>query len=429
MQKDLLKYTQELDGYQVVGWKALVDRCVVLDDMTALQRLAVRRNAKATLNVWIERSAPHRCPECGCETVSVYAGRERIVRGLPVCNIPTVIHVTSHRTYCPDCGRRHQESLPFLSHPKARVTKQLERTIMALRGEMSISAISDYYDLDWNTVKNIEKRRLAEKYAHVPLNKVNAIGIDEIQAFPSARGGQQYVTVVRDLETGDVLHVTDGKGSAVLADFGKEIHRWRRRIKYVCMDMSNAYAKWVREYLPKAQVVYDHFHVIKAMNDKLDAVRRRTMNQMETGIKSSIKGCRRILTANESSLDAAGRSRLAELRATFSELSDVHAMKEMLRGIYSFASIEYSARLLLEDWCETARATQVPELEAMARTITEHMEGILGYWRFDGASNASTEGFNNKIRWLITQAYGLRDREYFKLKVFSLPTLKTSKSL
>ena len=27
-------------------------------------------------------------------------------------------------------------------------------------------------------------------------------------------------------------------------------------------------------------------------------------------------------------------------------------------------------------------------------------------------------GFNNKIRWLIKQAYGFRDREYFKLKIY-----------
>ena len=27
------------------------------------------------------------------------------------------------------------------------------------------------------------------------------------------------------------------------------------------------------------------------------------------------------------------------------------------------------------------------------------------------------EGFNNKIRWLIKQAYGFRDRKYFKLNI------------
>ena len=36
-------------------------------------------------------------------------------------------------------------------------------------------------------------------------------------------------------------------------------------IECVCMDMSNAYGKWVRENLPGVPVIYDHFHVIKAI--------------------------------------------------------------------------------------------------------------------------------------------------------------------
>ena len=31
------------------------------------------------------------------------------------------------------------------------------------------------------------------------------------------------------------------------------------------MNMSNAYGKWVRENLPGVPVIYDHFHVIKAI--------------------------------------------------------------------------------------------------------------------------------------------------------------------
>lgn len=65
----------------------------------------------------------------------------------------------------------------------------------------------------------------------------------------------------------------------------------------------------------------------------------------------------------------------------------------------------------------------------MAETIEKHLDGILGYWKHDGAGNAKTEVFNNKIRWLIRQAYGFRDREYLKLKVYALPETNTSKSL
>ena len=48
---------------------------------------------------------------------------------------------------------------------------------------------------------------------------------------------------------------------------------------------------------------------------------------------------------------------------------------------------------------------------------------------FPHISNAKMEGFNNKIRWLIKQAYGFRDREYFKLKIYQLPEISSSKEI
>ena len=45
-----------------------------------------------------------------------------------------------------------------------------------------------------------------------------------------------------------------------------------------------------------------------------------------------------------------------------------------------------------------AEATQIPEVKAMAKTIRNHMKGILGYWKLGGATNASMEGLNGKVR-------------------------------
>lgn len=428
--KDVVEYTQCLDGFQVARLEVMESGGIDGEGLSDLARLSVRDGSKRTLNVWVERRGPCRCPVCGSRDVSEYAGRERAVRGLMEGSCPTVIHFTPHPVYCRACRARKTERVPFLSRPKARLTEALERTVVALRSEMTISAIADYYDLDWETVKDTEKRALARDYADVPLDKVTAIGIDEIQAFPGARGAaNQFVTVARELGTGAVLCVADGKGSEALREFGERLAPFRGNVEFVCMDMSNAYEKWAREFLPGAEVVFDHFHLVKAMNEKVNSVRRRAAAGMDAELRKAVKGCRRILTANAESLDGDGKARLAAVRSAFGELSDAYAMKEMLRGIYSFASIEYSARLLFEDWCETARMTKVPELEAMARTIESHIEGILGYWRHGGASNASSEGFNTKIRRLIQQAYGLRDREYFRLKVFALPKQKPRRGL
>ena len=65
----------------------------------------------------------------------------------------------------------------------------------------------------------------------------------------------------------------------------------------------------------------------------------------------------------------------------------------------------------------------------MAKTLRDKIVGIISFWTFRHISNASMEGFNNKIRWLIKQAYGFRDSEYFKLKIYQLPEISSVKEL
>ena len=61
------------------------------------------------------------------------------------------------------------------------------------------------------------------------------------------------------------------------------------------------------------------------------------------------------------------------------------------------------------------------QLHKMVKSILQHWDGILGFWRFGNMTNASMEGFNNKVRTMLRQAYGYRDLEYMRLKIFNLP--------
>ena len=104
-------------------------------------------------------------------------------------------------------------------------------------------------------------------------------------------------------------------------------------------------------------------------------------------------------------------------------------MKGALRSIYHMAKNDFQAEAAFKNWCSIARKTEINELTAMAKTIENNISGIIAYWKTDALSNAGMEGFNNKIRWLIRQAYGFRDREYFKLKIFQLPEISNSKEI
>lgn len=136
-----------------------------------------------------------------------------------------------------------------------------------------------------------------------------------------------------------------------------------------------------------------------------------------------------MLLRNEDDLDSKGAEDLERIREINGDLADAHMLKERLRAIYATAKNGFDAYCLLRGWCAAADATGVPELAAMAKTIRSHIKGILGYWKLDGATNASMEGFNGKVRWLIKQAYGFRDFKYFRLKIFDLPSTDIRKRL
>ena len=427
--RPIRKYTQALDGFQVVREELFTTKCLV-ESPSKIAQLSLRRRQESKIVLHVERTdGTYKCPHCGGVQTHAYKLRERKVNGVPDAFVPVEIVFSVHRLYCPNCGNTWIERVPFLSKPTSRSTRQLEKTIVALRGDMSIKSLAVSLGLSWGRVKKVEKDYLAKKYAHIPLKGVEALTIDEICVFHSGPVERKFMTVVRNAETGDVLFVGDGRDADSLKPFEKRLCRWRKKIKYVCMDMSTSYSKWVKDFIPDAQIVYDHFHVVKAMNDKTDKVRKRTMNKQDADLKKIIKGQRRTLTKNHENLSAEERDRLKEIRETFSELADVYAMKEMLRGVYSFTENAWAAELLLDDWCETARKTEVPELISMAKSIEQHKDGILGYWRFGKACNSGAEGFNTKIRWLLKQAFGYRDREYLRLKIYALPDTQTNREL
>ncbi len=251
------------------------------------------------------------------------------------------------------------------------------------------------------------------------------MGIDEV--YLGRKFG--FITVVRDLENGTVLFVGKGKGGAALEPFKSRLRRRTKQIEAVAIDMSNAYAAWLMEVLPKSEIVYDHFHVIKLMNERMDKLRRSTMNKLEEGQKKELKGKRYLLLRNQENLSSQAKQDLKQLRCQYKDLDIASLMKEYLRNIYKIADSVSTARKAFTLWCEKAEVSAVNCLKQMAKTVRKRMEGLLAFWKHDRMTNASQEGFNNKIGWLTRQAYGYRDETFLHLKIYDLPNLSTRKEL
>jgi transposase len=58
-------------------------------------------------------------------------------------------------------------------------------------------------------------------------------------------------------------------------------------------------------------------------------------------------------------------------------------------------------------------------LQKFARTLEEHRDGILAFYDYC-ISTGPLEGINNKIKTMKRQAYGFRDKAFFKLRILGL---------
>src|SRR5437870_8844219 len=114
----------------------------------------------------------------------------------------------------------------------------------------------------------------------------------------------QYFTLVLYITSGTVVYLGDGKGVAALTAFWPRLRAARAKIRAVATDMGKPYIRAVRDHLPHAVHVFDHFHVIKLFNDKLSALRRELYHQAQSDHERAIlKGTRWLLLKNPENLD------------------------------------------------------------------------------------------------------------------------------
>jgi transposase len=361
-----------------------------------------------------------RCSACGSDDLWTQGGIDRTFRTVPIGNKPVLLQFRVPRLRCFDCGLVRQAKLGF-ADPKKHYTRAFERYALQLSRRMTIKDVAEHLQVSWDTIKDIQARNLKRRFGQPKLHKLKEIAIDEI----AIGKGHHYLTVVLNLRSGAVVFVGDGKGADALVPFWRRLRRARAKVKAVATDMSPAYTRAVRDHLPHAVHVFDHFHVIKLFNDKLSALRRELYYQLSsTTDRQLLKGTRWLLLKNPENLDPKRNEhqRLQEALRLNEPLATAYYLKEDLRQIWQ-QSCKRLARRVLRDWLARARASGIAMLVRFAATLAAHQEGILNYYNYP-ISTGPLEGTNTKIQAMKRQAYGFRDKAFFKLKILGIHETK-----
>jgi transposase len=261
------------------------------------------------------------------------------------------------------------------------------------------------------TIYRWDKAILEKTLPEPDLDNLKYILVDE-----KHMGRKVFVTIVLNAETGELLSMTRGKSKESLQQFTDLLNdRQACSIKAVGLDRSGAYYRVVLEDLPKAEVVYDKFHIVQNMNAVIDEVRRTETNKADKEGKAFIKGQRYNLFRRPENRTEEQAAELGQLLAANQPLFQTHLLAEQLTLFWDYTYAAWAERYL-KDWCGWAKETMLQPLVRFAKGLWESRAGLLSYFRHP-ITSGKIESFNATVQRVKQRCCGIRNFDYLWLKL------------
>lgn len=361
--------------------------------------------AAKTLIVHLDRREHRRlrCGECGRTAWRVAPARRPARRWRDLAMREHILELVYApcRVWCAPCGLR-VERIPWADKWQ-RVTHALARGVAGLARELTWRAVAQHFRVNWKTVAAVVEGAVLWGLAHRRWEPLHVIGIDEV----SRRKGQQYLTIVYDLERGRVVWVGRDRDAATMERFFAWLGPHRARaIHTVCCDMWSVYNDAVETHLPQAALVFDRFHLTQHLSRAVDEVRRQAWRQLPGAEKADFKRTRFLWLKNPENLAQDERTRLSTLLRINSPIVKAYLLKEDLRRFWTYRSTAWAGGHLLQ-WLWRASHSRLAPFQKLARMLRAHLDGIL-VWTKLRVSNGALEGMNNKVKVISHRAYGYR---------------------
>jgi transposase len=394
------------------------------------------------------------CPSCAVSATRV---KEHVVtrpRDLPVGGRPVRLIWHKRRWRCTErqCPRgsftEQLEAIPA----RKRLTTRLRQTAGAAVADGGRTVVQTSHDLgiSWPVV---HEAFTAHAQAVLPAEPepVTHLGLDETRRGRAQlrhnpvtgaveKVADQWHTGFIDLTGGQgLLGQVEGRQAATAAGWlAARSPQWRAQVQVVAIDMCPGYRAAVRQVLPHATLVVDHFHVVQLANHTVNLVRRRvtaTLRGRRARKSDPEYGLKRRLLRNREDLAyekfAEMWNRLIDLGAAGEEILAAWIAKEELRCLLALArSRPVRTRIAhrlhrFYTWCAD---TEIAELHRLAATIEAWWPQIEAFLQ-TGITNAASEGINRLIKLEARNAFGFRNPTNQRLRSRCATTRRARRQL
>jgi transposase len=401
---------RDSDWTKILGWPGY-----------RVYRAEINEGTK-TLKLWVRRKSGHRrlvCSGCGRRVSEIREVYEREVRDLACLEYQTRVVLELYRVRCPNCGVKAEkvEQLPS----QAPFSKRFEEAVGRACESAAVRQVARQLELAPSTVRAIDLRYLERWSVGRRKPALRQRGVDEIYLGKK----QKFMTVVSNLETVEPLWIGRERKKETLDEFFRTqlSEQQRRDVAAVCTDMWKPYQLSLEEWAPQARLVYDKFHVRQHANAAIDEVRRAEFFRRGGRRRELVKGKRWLLLSRWVNLESGQKQQLNQLFSLNRRVMKAYLLKESLDRLWNY---RYEGAMLryLQSWIDQLRWQRLKPFEKLARTLLDHLEGILNYCRTK-VPLGIVEAINGNIKALLRRGRGYSNLRYLLLKAQRMAMTKT----
>jgi transposase len=291
------------------------------------------------------------------------------------------------------------------ARPGSNFTLLMEALLLELVRQMPVHGVARLTGISDSALWRVIHHYVDKAVEKIDCSDLAQVGVDET----SARKGHAYISCFYDMDARRLVFATEGRENETVAAFARFVGAHdgdSSSVREVSCDMSPAFIKGVREYLPNAEVTFDKFHVSKVLNDALEKVRRTEWRKDKT-----VKGGRWALLKKPENLTPNQRKQLEDIMTRNAALAEAYRLKETFRDFYQQPDLE-SATGFLKAWVTMAEQSTIKPMVRAAKTLRNRGKGILR-WFTSHLTNAVMEGLNSLLQAAKRKARGYRLHKTF----------------
>ena len=362
------------------------------------------------------KNSKPRCGSCRQPRARYDRQPERSFLFVPLWGMMVYLLYAPRRVNCPDCGIRVEE-IPW-AQGKSPMTTAMMCFLATWAKRLSWREVGHAFGVSWDYVCTSVTWVVEYGLLHQDLSGITAIGVDEI----AHKKGHKFLTLVYQIDAGcrRLLWIGEGHTQKTLesffAWFGKERSA---ALKFVCSDMWKGFLQVIRRRAQGALHILDKFHIVANLNKAVDETRRREAAELRRkGEDVTLKHSRWCLLKRVKNLTKTQYGRLKGLLRLNLRTVRAYLLKEDFSHLWEYGSVAWAGNFL-DRWCDDALRSRIEPMQRQARTLRQHRELILNYFRARKEySSGAVEGMNNKAKVVTRRSYGFRTTHTLTIALF-----------